>query len=67
VSAKFEVVHGSPSDEELAVVVSLLTAAAGAAVPAAPPSMTSNWARPAMRVTLPSGPGAWWRSGLPQP
>ena len=65
-NARVEVVHGNPSDEELAVVVSLLAAAASAPA-AAPEPTTSNWARPAMRLTLPAGPGAWWRSGLPQP
>lgn len=66
-SARFEVVHGNPSDEELAVVVALITAAASAAPAETPAEQTSNWARPAMRQTLPAGPGAWWRSGLPVP
>ena len=65
-STRFEVVHGNPSDEELAVVVSLLTAAASAPR-TSPEPPASNWARPAMRRTPPPGPGAWWRSGLPQP
>ncbi len=66
-SARFEVVHGNPSDEELAVVVSLLSAAAAAAPSAAPDQPVSNWARPAMRWTPAPGPGAWVRTGLPQP
>ncbi|MCU0277376.1 MAG: acyl-CoA carboxylase subunit epsilon [Candidatus Nanopelagicales bacterium] len=66
-STRFEVVHGNPSDEELAVVVSLLTAAASAATGPPAPTMTSNWARPALRSTPTPGPGAWWRSGMPQP
>jgi len=66
VNARFEVVHGNPSDEELAVVVSLLSAAAAGAPAPSGDERTSNWARPAMRATLPAGPGAWWRSGLPQ-
>ena len=65
-STRFEVVHGNPSDEDLAVVVSLLSAAANSAV-AAPDPARSNWASPAMRTTLPAGPGAWERSGLPRP
>ena len=66
-SARFEVVHGNPSDEELAVVVALITAAASSSAPVPEPERTSNWARTPMRTTLPSGPGAWWRSGLPVP
>lgn len=65
-STRFEVVHGNPSDEDLAVVVALLTAAANRPV-SAPEPARSNWARPAMRTTLPDGPGAWWRSGQPRP
>ncbi len=65
-NARIEVVHGGPSDEELAVVVSLLSAAAS--VPAQQPaSELSNWARPAMRITHHAAPGAWWRSGFPRP
>ena len=66
-NARFEVVHGNPGDEELAVVVALLTAAANSATAAPAPEPASNWARTAMRVTYAAGPGAWWRSGLPQP
>ena len=50
-----------------AVVVTLLTAAANSATAAPAPEPASNWARTAMRVTHAAGPGAWWRSGLPQP
>ena len=65
-NARVEVVHGGPTDEELAVVVSLLSAAAS--VPGEQPAPeTSNWARPAMRITHHADPGAWWRSGLPRP
>jgi hypothetical protein len=66
VSTRFDVTHGNPSDEELAVVVALLTAASNAPQDVAQEPL-SNWARPAMRHTPASGPGAWWRSGLPQP
>lgn len=65
-NARFEVVHGNPNDEELAAVISLLTAAASAAPAPAPAQVVSNWARPGMRVTLHSGPGAWISSGLPR-
>ncbi|MCB0898687.1 MAG: acyl-CoA carboxylase subunit epsilon [Actinobacteria bacterium] len=61
-----EVSHGNPSDEELAVVVALLTAAHSAPTAADEPQ-PSNWARPVMRQTPAPGPGAWWRSGIPQP
>jgi hypothetical protein len=67
VNARFEVVHGNPGDEELAVVISLLTAAAAAGSGPEHVAVPSTWARPAMRVTHSVGPGAWWRSGLPQP
>ena len=50
-NARFEVVHGNPGDEELAVVVALLTAAANSATAAPAPEPASNWARTAMRVT----------------
>lgn len=66
-NARFEVVHGNPSDSELAVVVSLLSAAAAGATAPVGDEQRSNWARPAMRTTPPTGPGAWWLSGLPQP
>lgn len=66
-STSFEVTHGNPSDEELAVVVSLLTAAGNSVQATDAPVHTSNWARPVMRQTPAAGPGAWWRSGLPQP
>lgn len=66
-STEFEVVHGNPDDEQLAVVVSLLTAAASAQVAAPEPAQTSNWARPVLRHPISPGPGAWWRSGLPKP
>jgi hypothetical protein len=66
VSTRFEVVHGNPSNEELAVVVSLLSAAASSSVPA-PEQPVSYWGRPVMRTTRAVGPGAWWQSGMPQP
>ena len=65
-NAEFEVVHGAPSDEELAVVISLLTAAASAPGSPAPSSVRSNWARPGLRTTVAGGPGAWYASGLPR-
>jgi len=66
VNAQFEVVHGAPNDEELAVVISLLTAAASAPGSPAPTPVSSNWARPGLRTTVASGPGAWYASGLPR-
>ncbi len=65
-STEFEVSHGNPSDEELAVVVALLSAASNAVAEHSEP-VTSNWAHPAMRQTPAYGTGAWWRSGLPRP
>ncbi len=65
-NTRFEVVHGAPSDEELAVVISLLTAAASAPGSPAPSPVRSNWARPGLRTTVARAPGAWYASGLPR-
>ncbi|MGH3099152.1 MAG: acyl-CoA carboxylase subunit epsilon [Streptosporangiales bacterium] len=64
--AHLRVVRGEPTPEELAALVTVLAARAGAAngTGGAP---RSEWANPArsMRGPLPPGPGAWRRSGLP--
>ena len=60
------VVRGDPSEEELAALVTLLTARAASAA-ADRPQPRSAWADPARRLRAPlaPGPGAWRRSGLP--
>ena len=61
------VVRGTPTAEELAAVVAILSARGGAAEeePAAP---RPRWGAPATahRRPLPTGPGAWRASALPQ-
>ena len=58
------VVRGEPSEEELAAVTALVTAAAGAADEPGPPA-SGRWNDPArsMRRAVLPGPGAWRSSG----
>lgn len=61
------VVAGSPSPEEVAVVVSVLSAVAAGAVPPAPPEGLRSWssrARALRRRPAP-GPTTWRDSNLP--
>ena len=62
----FRVVAGHPSDEELAALVVVLTAAATAPATPAPPPV-SAWAAAARqgRPVLTPGPGAWVASARP--
>jgi acyl-CoA carboxylase epsilon subunit len=60
------VVRGNPTPEEIAAVVSVLTArasaaGAGARTDAAPPETPSGWndRSRALRIPLPHGPDAW--------
>ncbi len=67
------VVRGNPTDAELAAVVTVLAARAGAAAAAAyeptparaPGSRWSDKSR-LMRTSISHGPDAWRRSGLPR-
>ncbi|HUR14198.1 MAG TPA: acyl-CoA carboxylase epsilon subunit [Mycobacteriales bacterium] len=54
-------VSGSPTAEELAAVVAVLTAASATAVADAEPAATSRWSDRAalLRRALPTGPDAW--------
>lgn len=64
---QLRVIRGNPSPEEMAAVVTVLTAvAAGNGEP--PPPKRSRWADPARRLRAPLAPGAggWSRSGLPR-
>jgi len=65
--ALFRVVHGEPSDEELAALTVVLAAAAPAPPPTAP-AARDHWsdASARFRVPLHPGPGAWRASGLPR-
>ena len=63
-----QVIHGDPTPEELAALVAVLTARAGAAAgPARPKPRRSAWSAPSRRLRrpLPHGPGAWRSSALP--
>ena len=61
------VVSGQPTPEELAALVVVLSARAGAEAPATPAAATrpSGWADrgSALRAPLVPGPGAWRASG----
>ena len=66
-SAPLFAVSGSPTPEELAAVVAVLSAraAGGPGRPAGPPAR-SLWATPVLRTPLRPGPGAWRASALPR-
>ncbi|HKN95608.1 MAG TPA: acyl-CoA carboxylase subunit epsilon [Pseudonocardiaceae bacterium] len=61
------VVRGTPDDDELAALTAVVAGLTSATPPPAPPAPRSRWAdRSALvRQPLPSGPNAWWASGLP--
>jgi hypothetical protein len=63
------VVRGEPTDEELAALIAVLAARAGAARASTvdSPRRTSAWNAPAARLRRPlhPGPDAWRRSALP--
>jgi len=62
-----QIVHGTPSDEELAVLTAVLAAASSHGT-ANPPPRGSTWAAPAVRLRTPlhPGPGAWKAAVLPR-
>ncbi len=63
----FRVVKGTPTDDELAALVVVLTAkAAGERAPSGPPrsAWASYWTR--RRAPLTPGTGAWRASALPR-
>jgi hypothetical protein len=65
------VVRGEPTDTELAAVVTVLAARAGAAaasVQAPPREIRSAWSDRSrlIRESISPGPGAWRRSALPR-
>jgi hypothetical protein len=67
--ALFRVVHGEPTDEELAALTVVIAAAASAGGPP-PAKPRALWSEPAslLRTPLPPapGPGAWKASALPR-
>ena len=62
------VVRGTPSDEELAALTTVLAAAASHDPTDTPPPRGSAWAVPVarLRTSLRPGPGAWRASALPR-
>jgi hypothetical protein len=64
-----QLVRGDATPEEIAAVVTVLTArAAAATAPSGPARRPSAWAQRARLVRRPiaAGPGAWRASGLPR-
>ena len=64
----FSVIKGSPTDDELAAVVTVLTmlqrAGSGTSENARPSGWSAYWR--SVRPVVPPGPGAWRMSGRPQ-
>ncbi len=58
-------VTGSPTAEELAAVVAVLSARSGTTPAPARPAGRSRWATPRLRGPLAPGPGAWRAAALP--
>jgi len=64
--ADIRVLRGSPSDEELAALVTVLAALAGQSTEDASEPVVSAWHRvPRPRSSPEVGEGAWRASGLP--
>ena len=64
----FQVVKGSPTEEELAAVITVLSAALAAGGPrAVAPAPAAGWSAywRSVRAPLQAGPGAWQASGRP--
>jgi hypothetical protein len=63
-----QVVRGDLTPEEIAALVTVLTARARAAAPPSPRRGRSAWSDPAhhLRRGLPHGAGAWRTSSLPR-
>ena len=66
--ALFRVVHGEPTDAELAALTVVLAAVAAAPRPQAEPTARTAWNDPAARLRRPLtvGPGAWRTSTWPR-
>ena len=66
-AAAFDVLAGNPTEQELAVVVSVLSSLP--AVQPEQPNPPSYWSNRAamMRRTIHPGPGAWRASAFPHP
>ena len=64
VPVALRVVHGNPSPEELAAVLTVVAALGGDDDP--PPAPRSLWGRPVLRGAHHPSPGAWRASALPR-
>ncbi len=63
--AHLRIVHGQPSAEEIAAVVTVLAAASGGQEP--PKSRpTAQWAPPERLMRAQVHPSGWWESALPR-
>lgn len=63
------IVSGNPSPEEIAALVAVVSAAAGAEVDQDEPAATAQWGAPVRlhrEPAHPGPPGSWWASGLPR-
>jgi hypothetical protein len=58
------VVHGNPTPEELAALITVVASRAGGDDPA--PKPRSLWGRPVLRGAHHPAPGAWRASALPR-
>ena len=58
------VVHGNPTPEELAALITVVATRAGGDDPA--PTARSLWGRPVLRGAHHPAPGAWRASALPR-
>ena len=59
------VVRGEPTPEQLAALIAVVSARAGASGGDLPRAEPPLWNRPQLRAPLAAGPGAWRASGLP--
>ena len=60
------VVHGAPTDAELAALVAVLSAGGAADEPQPGAGSQSQWAAPERALRAAVSPGGWWVSGLPR-
>jgi hypothetical protein len=68
VTDDIRVVHGSPTDEELAALVVVLTVVGSTSDRSTQRTAGSRWSAPATRLRTAYGPsrGGWRASGLPR-
>jgi hypothetical protein len=61
------IVRGAPDDDEVAALAAVVAGLVSSAGRSTRPAPRSRWADPStlVRRPLPTGPDAWWASGLP--